>query len=734
MPFAKPGLTRPLPFPAPPGLPVRLRRTAGGQSLTLAQRLGTWNYTAQVYISFDPPNTPIPALLEVTSFVEADTTINIKRGRADGLSDVTVGTCSLTVDNTDGRWTPTNPTGPWFVLIRKGIWLIVDLLPLSGVVSRRYTGFITDLPTSFKGTYASASISASDRFWSLGNAPNLVPMTSSEVLFDTSTGPVVAAHYPLNEASGSQSFGDISGNAAPPLTPTQWGSNSTALLKASGVPAPGFDAQQAVQFTPTALATGTVLKTTVAPWNSYAIPVGTDSAVAANYGVLELWLQTTFTGVSQAFATLWDPGGANAITFTVDGPTGYLAIGIEATTATSAYSNAFVGAMIPGAPALTGVVLNDGYWHYISIATFNSYSSGASVTFVINIDGKTVWIGASGVSTSLNLNTLIIGGGFAGTSLQNFTGNLAGVSWILTSRRASNYPAHYLAGATGFAGESVDQRVARIARYAGIPEPANLQIPAPGYNPVPVYTPGTIGPWTNLGNAVHQAGTQSIAGRAALEVMREAARTENMPLYVNRSGYLTLRPCTDRYNNTAVWSVDGRDLEDSCAFPDDFQYTINQVTVAPNALATQNVIGPLGAASQNKYGLFSGPQLSTANFTTSDAVNLGLAVVAAGADPPPRFAPLVVEAASLAGQAGYGAAWYDSVLASDISDVVTVTNLPPQAPASSMSMFIEGYSEVIGLGQHTFSFSTSPQTFARSYQCDSPTLGLCDTPGIALPY
>jgi hypothetical protein len=701
--------------------------------LTLQQQISPWNFTAYIYIAFDSPNAASPYWINVTSFVEIETsTISITRGRQDGLSDVTVGRCVLTVDNTDGRWTPSNPSGAWYGQIRKGAWLRVDILPASGTVSTRFTGFITALPTGWQGLYASTQVTASDRFLLLGQAPALPAMTSAEVLYDTSTAPVVAAHYPMSEAASggaAPAFGDISGNASPPLVPTPWGSTHAAYLsyiKAQGVSAPGFDSQQAVQFSPAALATGTVLTTTVEPWDSYA--------GGFSYGVLELWLNTTFVSTSQAFATLWDQVGAGAVSFTVDGPTGYLTIGLEATTTASIYSPATAtmspGTVINGAAVQTGVVLNDGDWHYISIASNVGFSGGSDIGFVVNIDGKTIWIGIYLVPVSTNMNRLLIGGGFAATTLQSFTGDIAGVSWILTGNRASNYPAHFLAGYNGFADESVDVRIARAARYAGIPEPTSHQVPAPGYNPVPVYTPGVRGAWTNLSACIHQVGSQSISGRQPLDVMREAARTENMPLYISRDGYLTIQPSTARYNAPAAWSVDSRDLSPDTSIPDDFSYLVNQVSVTPNGSATQTVNGTAGLASQAKYGVYSQP-LATASASTTDAANLGLAVIGANADPVPRIAPLVFEVATLATQSGYGSSWYDAVLASDISSVVTITHLPAQAPASSTSVFLEGYTETIAAGQHVFSWSTSPHVNQSVFQLDSSTL---DTPSITLAY
>lgn len=732
MAIARPNLTRPLPR-ARRAWPVRHVTTPGAEppaGSTLPAQLGPWNFTGRAYISFDPPSASNPMWLEVTEFVDlAASTISITRGRQDGLADVSVGTCSLVVDNTDGRWTPTNAVGAWYGQIRKGAWLRIDVLPPSGTVSTRFVGFITALPTVWDGLYAHTAISASDRFLLLGQAPLLPAMTSAEVVFDSSTGPVVQAHYPLSEAQAGTgfalAFGDVTGNVSPPLVPVPWGgatyANYLNYVKAQGASAPGFDGNSCVQFQPAAIGQGAVLTTTVAPWNNYS------GTFDGNYGVLEFWIQTTFANTSNPIASLWDPTGASAVTAYVDGSTGYLSIVLSATTAASTYSNITIGPYLPSSNG-AGVVLNDGNWHYVSIAV-QPFPTLGDTSLIVNIDGKTVSAQAWIVLPSSFLDTIVIGGGWNASSQLCFTGNIAGVSWILTGTRASNYPAHYQAGYQGFYGEAVDYRIARVARYAGIPEPTSLQVPAAGYNPVPIYS-GTKGPWTNLSPCIHHVGTQSIIGRQPLDVMREAARTEGMPLYVDRAGYLTIQPCTARYNTASSWSVDARDIDPSTAFSDDFQYLTNQISVTPNGGATQTVNGAAGLASQDQYGVYNA-SIQSASLNATEAANLALSVIGANADPVPRIGPLVIEAATLATQTGYGNAWYDAVLATDISTVATVTGLPSQAPAPSMSVFIEGYTETIGLGQHTFSFSTSPQTYTNAFRLDSSHL---DDTSVVLAY
>lgn len=721
MPIARPGYTRPLPRPQPWRRGRAARTRGAGQSL--AQLLGTWNFTALIYLSFDGPTAATPAWLEVTEFVEVETsTITITRGRQDGLSDVAVGRAALTVDNSDGRWTPSNPAGAWFGLIRKGCWLRIDLLPPSGVVSTRFVGFITALPTGWQGLYAFTQITASDRFLLLGQAPQYATMVEQEALSDAAGA--VQCYYALTDASGSLTAGDTSGALNPTLTQQAIGGVPLGTgLAFSSIGGPGFDGQQAPAFTPVSATQGTCLAGTLP---------------AAGTGVwatkISCWFNTTYQNNDNPIFSLTDPSTGAVVTVLIDFLGYFLDIYYTwlnpngpATTVRLAGFN--LGGSVNQFPQL-----NDGRWHHISvilwpyagargIAFGPALAAGASWLDVFQ-DGRQLYLDSfaptsvfgANANPTTSMTQLVVGGGMSLATrglVATFTGSISDfqVSYAQTQAQGNamlTEPAPaYTAAATGFNSESVDQRLGRLARYAGIPAV-----------------------WTNFAPAIHLCGTQSIIGRAPLDVLREAARTENMPLYVDRPGRLAIQPSTARYNTASAWSVDARDLDPATAFTDDYSYLVNQVAVSVNNGGAQTVNGTAGLASQAKYGIYS-QSLATANLNPTDAANAALAQVGANADPVPRIASLVLEAATLAKQPGYGNAWYDSVLATDNSTLATITNLPPQAPASSLSVFVEGYTETIGAGQHLFAFSTSPQANASVFQLDSSTL---DTPAITLPY
>lgn len=684
--------------------------------LSVAQQLGPWNYTAYVYIAFDPPSATSPNWINVTQYVDLGKSfITIGRGRQDGLSDVNVGTCSLTVDNTDGRWTPTNAAGAWFGKIHKGNWLRIDVLPPSGTVSTRYVGFITGLPTGWDGLYANTKITASDRFLLLGQAPQFFTMVQQEAISD-SVG-AMQCYYNLTESSSSPTIGDTSGQLNPAMTQQAIGGVPLGTgLSLSATPGPGFDGQQAPSFTPISATQGTCLTTTL-PTQGPGV-----------WGMkISCWVKTTYQNAANPVLSIIDPTGGGVVTVIIDANGSYLDVMYTWLSASAAgptitwTGNNWLHQQPPQ--------INDGRWHHISVMVWpyggargpqfpnSTYSALDSFQDGLHILGE---INFNTQALSTNMTQLIVGGGMSFNTpglVATFTGAVSDVqisnaySSAIGSAMLSEPAPVYAAASTGFSGERVDQRVNRIGRYAGVPEPS----------------------WVNLSTCIHLTGTQSINSRQPLDVMREAARTEGMPLYIDRSGRLTIQPCTTRYNAASAWSVSALDVEAATGFTDDYQYLVNQVSVTANGGTTQTINGVTGLTSQGKYGVYN-QSLQTASLNTTEAGNAALGAIGANADPVPRIAPLVIEAATLATQSGYGAAWYDAVLATDISTVVTVTNLPAQAPASSMSVFVEGYTETLGMGQHTFSFSTSPQTYTNAIQLDSPTLGLLDDPALVLAY
>jgi hypothetical protein len=757
MPYAKPRITRPLPRQAPRRTPWRAAKPVPAATLTFAQQLGTWGFAVHVYVAWDSVTTAAPAWIEVTEFVDIPATIRINRGRPDAESAPQVGTVALTVDNSDGRWSPANPAGAWYGQIHKGAWLRVDVVPPSQTASTRFVGFIQTLPVSWEGQYAKTMISASDRFVLLGNVPKYQTAIAEEWLNDPVGGPYIIGYWPLHEPSGAAYVSDISGQAPAAqstLAVKNQGVNAGAGISFGNTSAPGYDGASTVSFTPSGTPTSFYGTPGPYPAGSYLQgAVGPNGVVA----VVSCWIQTTSTA-NQPIWSWTDPasnyglwcgllggtngsgplvitqyplngvyttiGNVNSVNFSnsnlADGNWHQVVVKIETAAAyagTPYAGNGVLQVWIDGSYSFGYLTGGTESIDIVPIATLSRFTLGGAESWQIF---NTVYLPAGQVS--------LFQGSISDLAIEAYPSNVQNPDWYGAYQAGSTmWQSPNLAYSVP---ESCGRRVIRLAQYAGVPVPVQ-SFSAFGLGAEDVTTGVT--PFINIpAETAHPAGFQQLATQQPLTAMQAAAATENMPLFVDRQGRIVLQPSTLRQNPAPAFTINALDLDKTTTWADDFQYLQNQQVVTPSGQGALTV-NTNGVVSQNLLGVYSN-SVSTITINALESGSLGAAMNLAGANPAPRHNPLACEVATLTGQAGYGPAFYDAVLAAEISTVVQVTNWPAtSASPSSGSYYIEGYAETIGAGTHTFAWNTSPAQ-GPTYQCDSATLGLCDTPGITLAY
>jgi hypothetical protein len=676
MSFARPGITRVTPRPTGQR-PTRAVHMTGPAGSTLAQQFGTWNFTAKVYVAWDPQSSLSPSWIEVTEFCEItdNSPIRIRRGRADSLSDPSAGTCTLTVDNTDGRWSPANPNGAWFGQIRKGAWLRVDVLPPSGTTSTRFVGYIQQLPVTWAGRYSSVQIQAADLFAPLANAPKYGTALFEEISNDPSGSVGIVGYWPLHEASGAQYVSDISGNAPAAqstLTVYSQGVNPGTGISFGGLSAPGYDGESTVTFAPTGSNSffgspgpgiqGSYLQGNVGP--------------NGNVAVVSCWINTTST----AYLPIWswtDPqsnyGLWCGIMGALNGPLEIVQYPLNGVTT----SIGNVNSISFGA----GKNLTDGIWHQIVVkiqtpAALNGGPFAGEGTFLqVWIDGNYgfgYFDGSTPTSDIViipTLSRLTIGGaeswqmfntGYLPTGqVSLFSGAISDVVVYVYGDTGPNpdWYGAYQAATTMWQApnvaypvpESCGRRVVRLASYAGIPTPTESFTPPNGDRAIDVAVGVT--PFFNIpAETAHPAGFQQIVRSDPVTQMQTAAHTEYMPLFVDKQGRITLQPSTLRQNPVTAFTINGADLDKNTQFADDFQYANNQTVVTPSGQGSLTV-NTNGAASQALNGVYS---QSVASITVNalESGSLGAAYNAAGANPQPRHNPLQCEVATLATQTG----------------------------------------------------------------------------------
>lgn len=361
---------------------------------------------------------------DITSKVMAIDGYEISRGRDDWQGAVTAGELGLTLNNSDGRFSPgsTILATPSPITVDQKIRLSESSGAgggfgsggfgsggFGGGGSNRFTGYVKSWPVSWPATvttFSEVQITATDA-QARAERRTLLSFIQEEVALRSPT-----AYYTLSEPDGSVMAGDSSGNQATSLTSAGTGA---AVVFGNGT-GPGTDGLSAVQIM------GGKYLTAVTPTPP------TSSTRAFGF-----WFNTTMTpGALGAFVAYH-----YGFLFQLD-TTGHLGANVN-----------------NGAAVTTSNAVNDGTTHFAVIV-----SDG--VTFTLYVDGIAVGVAAVGAVTPINEFSL---GGFGGLLL-SLVGTLshAGAWSTLT---AANVAALYSAG-LGAPNESGTARMTRLAGYAGI--------------------------------------------------------------------------------------------------------------------------------------------------------------------------------------------------------------------------------------------------------------------------
>lgn len=181
---------------------------------------------------------------DVSTYVLADSSIRISRGRQDEISQIQPSTCTITLDNADGRFTPEKTAGAYYPNVKKGRPIRVTST-YNAVTYVRFVGYVNEWPLVWPDSTDSAAtvtITASSRLARMGASATLQTIMATEIQTDTPT-----AWWPLSDPEGSTRAVDISGNGRdlsiyapiPPgptfgVTQSPGSSSSTAVKFTSG--------------------------------------------------------------------------------------------------------------------------------------------------------------------------------------------------------------------------------------------------------------------------------------------------------------------------------------------------------------------------------------------------------------------------------------------------------------------------------------------------------------------
>jgi hypothetical protein len=475
------------------------------------------------------------------------------------------------------------------------------------------------------------------------------------------------AYYPLSEPEASTTAGDQSGSAYPSLAIVQAGVGGT-LTFGQGI-GPPSDGLSTPVFTPASATAGKYLHTDLMI-RGLTTDGSTGEPASGGTQMFECWFSTSTSGrIMLTWSDNQPAAFEQSIRFGLESGTGKLRI-VER----------FLGS--DTATVVATPNLADGATHHLV------WVEGGAWVYV---DGV---LYAAAASTFFNLRLLSVGG-YKGTDL--WSGTISHVAAYVAHDgipSVADIVEHYTAGTTGHSGEDSWERIARLASYTDVP----LVLPSGDFSAV---------------------ASQGELGSTVMSHMRDVERTEGGKLFCDRgSSALRFQSRSVRYNPVPELELEFADLEtDEAQFTDDDQKLINLVVASRPGGATQRVQDDESIAAYGPYQ----QTLDVLKVTDAEVLDAAHWTVIRYADPLPEMRQVPVIASTL------GTATYRALLDADISTVFTVTDLPDESPAPTVSVVVEGYTESISENVHALNFHTSRSDTDSVWVLDDPTYSVLNS-------
>lgn len=561
-------------------------------------------------------------------------------GRQDYLGDITAAEATIILDNVTGNYTPGKTSGAYYPYIRKGLHVRVQLLVASVEVGI-FDGYADSIEASFEnGIYPICTLSCTDILGRFGNNQTLQGFLIEEMLRDD---PVCL--YPLQEAEGSTSFGDITGTLAPAvIVDSKYG---PGVVVAGQDPSSGLFNSSCVDVTNTAYSTWTT--GTVAAGSWLAVDLG--SLIASGDYSIEIWAQTPLS--PPAINSFIFSNAATAVSFQLGsaGTLNFEGVGIFAST--------------PNLPL-------DGNFHQI-VGTSNSTDR------IIYIDGQmqadrpgSPGVGPSGLTTfGMDIGSIVAPGPDA-----PFTGAFAYIAVYPEALNAGRVLAHFNAGNNGFAGiDTTSQRIGRLASYR-----AN----------------------TGVGTAacLGVMGEQDIASESLAQAYLDCGDVEGTMVYVDGFGSIQILSRLALFNPAFDLTLDCalQQVDIPTTFRDDNQNFRNDITVSRPGGADQRFVDQASVDQDGQaQDTVTIPIDTDANalYTAQWLVGLGTQEQVGS---PALSVNLLTEPSSPLVLAALQIGPLDSI---------NVINLPPAA-SSTFGPLVQGGSWTIGVEDFELSWYTTP--------------------------
>lgn len=639
----------------------------------------------------DVTNDPTSAVTTWTTLVDAAgkslvTAFVCHSGRTYELGRTDTGTANVTVENSDGRFDPTNTTSPLNSAGKR-------LLPMrrysrqatwNAVTYDVFTGHVERYPQKWTsaGFLGSVGMTCVDALSPLARQ-KLRSMYRAEVLAD---GPI--GYFPLAEEDGSASAGDVSLAANPPAVVVQSKAGGGSYAFGADGPIPLVDSGTALSVTRGSSASkGYLLQIAdratgpIVPLSGFTAELWfkLDALPAASFAAVLLH-QSVYGGGVAGFSVYVDDSGA----VNVRTPTG--------------------GVVSPGSAAV-------GVWHHVAIVWNDDSGYDVTQTFLDGAAGPSESGSGPIASTAWDGKSFFMqaGGYWNTTAAVNdsfMSGSVAHVALYDSTLSSARITAHYSA-ALGWLGDTTGARLSRYLDYAGWPAAAR-----------------------DIDTGDSTVGAVDTQGVTVAQAALDLAEWEAGNLFIAPGGKVTFRDRSTRFNATSLATfgdgVGELPYEGDIEFDFDNTEIFNEVEVSRTGGATVRVTD---ATSQDHY--FASDNLTQTIGIESDAQTIDRANYLLGAykDPHLRVQKITIVPSS-------NTTLWPHALGRKIGDRITVKKHAGSATDISADFFIESIDHAVGDGTWTTSWLLSPAGSGVSdfYKVGDATYGYIEGSGGNVSY
>lgn len=612
--------------------------------------------------------------VDISDDVYYRTAISISRGRADEGKQTEPSVCSMTINNRDGRYSPRNPTGPYYGLIGRNTPLRMSRV-VDGTRRFRFYGEVPSWPPRWdiSGTDVYVPIDAAGILRRLGQGASPLKSTMYRAVTSNPVASKVVQYWPCEDASGAASIA----SAVPGARPMTFTGSPT-------------------------LATSTVF-------------VASDPLPEMN--------GAKFSGIVPAYTS----GGETQVRMLLAVPAGG-----------PASETLIFRVFCTGTAARWDVSLNNTSGGTFRIQVFGSDGTVLEdiAALASNVEGFFIRIGLMLTQTGADISWGL--GWAEQEGQQGFIGFIFGPNTLVgqTTGRVASVQINPNGGLTDtvFGHVSVENDVtsqfdlaAPFAAYAG--ETAGRRVERLcGEEGIEFHAVG------DLDDSVAM-GAQS--SNTLLSLLRECVDADLGILYESRDALaLGYRTRTSLYNQDPRLALDysAYELADSLDPVDDDQATRNDITVTRPKGSSARVVLETGALSVQPppggVGLYD-EAISVnveADADLIDQVGWRLHLGTVDESRYPKIALNLVHPSTFA----LDQTLRNGALVMDVGDRITIDNPPAWMPPDQITQIVQGYSEEMVNGVHDVTINCSPESPYQVGVADDDVLGRADTDGSTL--